>query len=233
MFPSMVVPVPWLERMPTYKDKRDGLGLDSYGFLGYPVLQAADILVYRAQWVPVGRDQERHIIFARDLAGRFNHLYGEEVFPLPEALFTEFSEIPGTDGRKMSKSYGNDIRLADSPAVTTEKIRKMFTDPQKVRKNDPGRPEICPVYTLHRRYSEPDFTARVDTTCRTGELGCVECKTRLAEHVNRHFEPLRERRTAWADRPDDVWDVLSQGAARARERAGYTMAQVRRVMHLA
>jgi len=133
----------------------------------------------------------------------------------------------------MSKSYGNDIRLADSPAVTTEKIRKMFTDPQKVRKNDPGRPEICPVYTLHRRYSEPDFTARVDTTCRTGELGCVECKTRLAEHVNRHFEPLRERRTAWADRPDDVWDVLSQGAARARERAGYTMAQVRRVMHLA
>ena len=230
---SMLVPVPWLERMPTYKDKRDGLGLDSYGFLGYPVLQAADILVYRAQWVPVGRDQERHIIFARDLAGRFNHLYGEEVFPLPEALFTEFSEIPGTDGRKMSKSYGNDIRLADSPAVTTEKIRKMFTDPQKVRKNDPGRPEICPVYTLHRRYSEPDFTARVDTTCRTGELGCVECKTRLAEHVNRHFEPLRERRTAWADRPDDVWDVLSQGAARARERAGYTMAQVRRVMHLA
>jgi tryptophanyl-tRNA synthetase len=124
---SMLVPVPWLERMPTYKDKRDTLGLDSYGFLGYPVLQAADILVYRAQWVPVGKDQERHIIFARDLAGRFNHLYGQEVFPLPEALFTEFSEIPGTDGRKMSKSYGNDIRLADSPEATTDKLKRMFT----------------------------------------------------------------------------------------------------------
>jgi len=114
----MLVPVPWLERMPTYKDKRDGLGLDSYGFLGYPVLQAADILLYRAQWVPVGKDQERHIIFARRSGGRFNHLYGRDVFPLPEALFTEFSEIPGTDGARWSKSYGNDIRLADSAADT-------------------------------------------------------------------------------------------------------------------
>jgi tryptophanyl-tRNA synthetase len=230
---SMLVPVPWLERMPTYKDKRDGQGLDSYGFLGYPVLQAADILVYRAQWVPVGKDQERHIVFARDLAGRFNHLYGQEVFPLPEALFTEFSEIPGTDGRKMSKSYGNDIRLADSPAATTDKIKKMFTDPQKIRKNDPGRPELCPVFKLHRRYSEAGFTQEVESTCKSGALGCVECKARLAEHVNRHFEPLREQRAAWAGRPADVWDVLAQGAARARVRAAETMARVRHAMNLA
>ena len=230
---SMLVPVPWLERMPTYKDKRDGLGLDSYGFLGYPVLQAADILLYRAQWVPVGKDQERHIIFARDLAGRFNHLYGRDVFPLPEALFTEFSEIPGTDGRKMSKSYGNDIRLADSAADTADKLKKMFTDPQKIRRNDPGRPEECPVFKLHRRYSEASFTQQVETDCRTGHLGCVECKSRLAEHVNRHFEPFRETRAALERRPSDVWDVLAQGAARARAKAGETMTRVRAAMNLA
>jgi len=230
---SMLTPVPWLERMPTYKDKRDNLGLDSYGFLGYPVLQAADILIYRAHLVPVGKDQERHIIFARDLAGRFNHLYGCEVFPLPEPKFTEFPEIPGTDGRKMSKSYGNDIRLADSPHETAEKLRKMFTDPQKLRRNDPGRPEICPVYKLHRLYSPGALTAEVDRTCRTGELGCVDCKKTLAENVNRALAEIRERRTVWAGRPDDVWDLLNAGAKVARARAAETMALVRAAMHLA
>jgi tryptophanyl-tRNA synthetase len=181
----------------------------------------------------VGKDQERHIIFARDLAGRFNHLYGQDVFPLPEALFTEFSEIPGTDGRKMSKSYGNDIRLADSAAGTADKLKKMFTDPQKIRKNDPGRPEVCPVFALHRRYSEAAFTQQVETDCRTGQLGCVECKSRLAEHLNRHFEPFRESRAALERRPSDVWDVLAQGAARARAKAGETMTRVRAAMNLA
>lgn len=230
---SMVTPVPWLERMPTYKDKRDNLGLDSYGFLGYPVLQAADILIYRAHLVPVGKDQERHIIFARDLAGRFNHLYGADVFPLPEPKFTEFPEIPGTDGRKMSKSYGNDIRVADSPEETAEKLRKMFTDPQKLRRNDPGRPEICPVFKLHRLYSPEALTVEVERTCRTGELGCVDCKKSLTGHVNAALAEVRERRTAWAKRPDDVWDLLQAGAARARERAGETMAMVRCAMSLA
>jgi tryptophanyl-tRNA synthetase len=229
---SMLVPVPWLERMPTYKDKRDNLGLDSYGFLGYPVLQAADILVYRANFVPVGRDQERHIIFARDLAGRFNHLYGVDLFPLPEALFTEFSEIPGVDGRKMSKSYGNDIRLADTPEDTSGKVRQMFTDPQKIRKDDPGRPEICPVFKLHRKYSEPSFTADVEARCKTGELGCVECKKHLALHLNESLDPLRQRRAGWLARPDDVWDVLREGAGRARARASETLAMVRRAMNL-
>jgi len=229
---SMLTPVPWLERMPTYKDKRDNLGLDSYGFLGYPVLQAADILVYRAHLVPVGKDQERHIIFARDLAGRFNHLYNTEVFPLPEPKFTQFAEIPGTDGRKMSKSYGNDIRLADSPEETAEKLRKMFTDPQKLRRNDPGRPEICPVFKLHQVYSPPDLVERVDATCRTGELGCVDCKKMLTEHLNAALAPIREKRAEWAARPDDVWDVLKDGADRARRRAQETMARVRAAMNL-
>jgi tryptophanyl-tRNA synthetase len=229
---SMIVPVPWLERMPTYKDKRDNLGLDSYGFLGYPVLQAADILLYRAHLVPVGKDQERHIIFARDVAGRFNHMYGQEVFPLPEAKFTESSEIPGTDGRKMSKSYGNDVRIADSPEETTEKVRRMFTDPQKVRKNDPGRPDICPVFKLHKLYSEASFTAEVQRTCQTGELGCVDCKKDLARHLNLKLAPLRERRAEWAGRLDDVWAVLEAGAERARARASETMTRVRAAMHL-
>jgi tryptophanyl-tRNA synthetase len=229
---SMLVPVPWLERMPTYKDKRDNEGLDSYGFLGYPVLQAADILIYRAHFVPVGRDQERHIIFARDLAGRFNHIYGTDLFPLPEPQFTEFAEMPGTDGRKMSKSYDNDIRIGDSPEVTTEKVRKMFTDPQKIRRNDPGRPDLCPVYKLHYRYSPTDHTQQVHETCQTGVLGCVECKKNMAAHLNRALEPLRERRAVWVQRADDVWDVLRDGADRARARAQETMAQVRRAMHL-
>jgi tryptophanyl-tRNA synthetase len=230
---SMLTPVPWLERMPTYKDKRDGLGLDSYGFLGYPVLQAADILIYRANLVPVGKDQERHIIFARDLAGRFNHLYGTEVFPLPEPAFTEFAEIPGTDGRKMSKSYGNDIRLADSADETAEKLRRMFTDPEKLRRNDPGRPEICPVFKLHRLYSPPDLVAEVERNCRTGALGCVECKGKLTGHLNAALEGIRARRAEWAARPDDVWDILESGALRARARAQETMAMVRRAMSLA
>jgi tryptophanyl-tRNA synthetase len=229
---SMVVPVPWLERMPTYKDKRDNLGLDSYGFLGYPVLQAADILLYRAHLVPVGKDQERHIIFARDVAGRFNHLYQESVFPLPEAKFTEFSEIPGVDGRKMSKSYGNDLRIADTPEETSEKVRRMFTDPEKVRKDDPGRPDICPVFKLHKKYSDATFTSEVHRTCQTGELGCVACKKDLALHLNAKLAPMRERRAEWAARPADVWAVLEDGARRARVRASETMALVRQAMHL-
>jgi tryptophanyl-tRNA synthetase len=229
---SMLVPVPWLERMPTYKDKRDGLGLDSYGFLGYPVLQAADILIYRAHFVPVGKDQERHIIFARDLAGRFNHLYGTDLFPLPEAKFTEFAEVPGIDGRKMSKSYGNDIRIADSPDETAGKLRRMFTDPQKIRRNDPGRPDICPVFKLHRRYSPADHTAEVERTCKTGELGCVACKQNLAANLNEELASLRERRARWASRPDDVWDLLAAGAGRARQRAQETMVMVRKAMAL-
>lgn len=229
---SMLTPVPWLERMPTYKDKRDNLGLDSYGFLGYPVLQAADILVYRAHLVPVGKDQERHIIFARDLAGRFNHLYNTEVFPLCEAKFTEFPEIPGTDGRKMSKSYGNDIRLADTPEETEAKLKKMFTDPQKLRRNDPGRPEICPVYKLHQVYSPANQVAEIERTCKTGELGCVECKQRLIANLNDALADIRAKRNEWAARPDDVWAVLDDGAQRARARAQETMAMVRKAMNL-
>ncbi len=230
---SMIVPVPWLERMPTYKDKRDNLGLDSYGFLGYPVLQAADILLYRAHVVPVGKDQERHIIFARDLAGRFNHLYGVDLFPLPEAKFTNFPEIPGTDNRKMSKSYGNDIRIADSADETAAKLKKMYTDPEKIRRNDPGRPHLCPVFKLHQLYSPAGLVETVDRTCRTGELGCVDCKGQLTENLNKRLAPIRDKRAEWSKRPDDVRDMLTAGAAKARTRAEETMVLARKAMHLA
>ena len=230
---SMLVPIPWLERMPTYKDKRDNLGLDSYGFLGYPVLQAADILVYRAHVVPVGKDQERHIIFARDLAGRFNHLYGVDLFPMPEAIFTKFPEIPGTDNRKMSKSYGNDIRIADTAEETAAKLKRMYTDPTKVRRNDPGHPEQCPVFKLHKLYSLPEVVNTVDETCKSGALGCVDCKMQLTERLNLKLAPIREKRQEWSSRPDDVKDVLTEGAVKARNRAEETMTQVRKAMHLA
>ena len=227
---SMIVPVPWLERVPSYKEKTAELGLDSYGFLGYPLLQAADILVYRADLVPVGQDQLPHIELTREIARRFNSLYGS-VFPEPQAKLTRFPAIPGTDGRKMSKSYKNDITLADSPEETTAKIKKMFTDPQKIRRHDPGRPDICPVYTLQKVYNENHHD--LYTPCTTGELGCVECKKILAENLNEKLRPVRAKRADLEAHPDTVKEVLHQGAERARRRAAATMERVRQAMHLA
>lgn len=228
---SMITPTPWLERVPTYKEKADKLGLDSYGFLGYPVLQAADILLYRARWVPVGKDQLPHIELTREIGRRFNHLYGE-VFPDPQAKLTKVPVVPGLDGQKMSKSYGNDINIADTAEETAAKLKKMFTDPEKLRKNDPGRPEICPVFALHRLYSSKDEIAEIDRTCRTGELGCVADKKALADNLNKALEPIREKRRQLAQDLDYVNDVLTDGANRARKRAQETMALVREKMHL-
>jgi len=227
---SMIVPVPWLERVPSYKEKTAELGLDSYGFLGYPLLQAADILVYRADLVPVGQDQLPHIELTREVARRFNSLYGS-VFPEPQAKLTRFPAIPGTDGRKMSKSYKNDITPADSPEETTAKIKRMFTDPQKIRRHDPGRPDICPVYTLQKIYNESHHD--LYTPCTTGELGCVECKKILAENLNERLRPVRAKRADLEAHPDTVKEVLHQGAERARRRAAATMERVRQAMHLA
>lgn len=228
---SMIIPTPWLERVPSFKEKSEKLGLDSYGFLGYGLLQAADILIYRADFVPVGKDQLPHIELTREVARRFNTLYGE-VFPEPQAKLAKFPDVPGIDGNKMSKSYSNEIAIADTPEVTADKLKKMFTDPEKLRKGDPGRPEICPVYTLHKIYTLSDQLEEIDRACRSGELGCVADKKHLAESINNALEPIRQRRRELEANPGYVNDVLAEGAKRARARAEETMVMVREKMHL-
>jgi tryptophanyl-tRNA synthetase len=228
---SMITPTPWLERVPSYKEKAEKLGLDSYGFLGYGLLQAADILIYRADFVPVGKDQLPHIELSREIARRFNALYGE-VFPEPQAKLTKVPEVPGIDGNKMSKSYSNEIAIADTPEVTADKLKKMFTDPEKLRKGDPGRPEICPVFTLHKIYTPHEQLAEIDRACRSGELGCVADKKHLAESINKALEPVRQKRRELEANPGYVNDVLAEGAKRARVRAQETMTMVREKMHL-
>ncbi len=228
---SMITPTPWLERVPSFKEKAEKLGLDSYGFLGYGLLQAADILVYRADFVPVGKDQLPHIELTREVARRFNTLYGE-VFPEPQAKLTKIPEVPGTDGNKMSKSYGNQISIADTPEATADKLKKMFTDPLKLRKGDPGRPEICPVFTLHKIFTPAEQIEVIDRTCRSGELGCVADKKHLAESINNALEPIRQKRRELESNLGYVNDVLADGASRARKRAQETMAIVREKMHL-
>jgi len=227
---SMIIPIPWLERVPSYKDKAVELGLDSYGFLGYPLLQAADILIYRAGWVPVGKDQVPHIELTREVARRFNTLYGD-VFPEPESLLTPFAAVPGLDGRKMSKSYGNEISLSFTEDETRARLKKMFTDPQKLRRNDPGRPEVCPVYSLHKIYT-PTYETEIAPPCRTGELGCVDCKMKLADNLNAALRPIRERRTELEKDQTTLDKTLKVGADKARARAADTMTSVRKAMHL-
>ncbi|MGE5693522.1 MAG: tryptophan--tRNA ligase [Candidatus Zixiibacteriota bacterium] len=227
---SMIIPTPWLERVPSYKEKSEEMKLDSYGFLGYPLLQAADILIYRADFVPVGKDQLPHIELTREVCRRFNSLYGE-VFPEPQELLTKFPVIPGTDGRKMSKSYGNDITLAETPEETTKKVSKMLTDPKKIRRGDPGRPEICPVYQLHLIYT-PNAENVVAPPCRSGELGCVDCKANLAKNLNAALAPIREKRRELEKNYAPVEKMLVSGAERARARASETMKKVRKGMHL-
>ena len=225
---SMMITVPTLTRLPTYIEKKDKL--DSYGFLGYPVLQAADICVYNADKVPVGKDQEKHIWLANDLAKRFNSIYGPTLTE-PEGLFAEIPLILGADGRKMSKSYNNDISIGMSPADTEKKLRTFFTDPKKLRKGDPGNPDVCPIYLLHRVYTL-DSAESIAPPCRTGELGCVDCKGRLAKNLNETLQPIRDRRAQWIARPSDVWDVLAEGAKRARARTGVVMERVRDAMKI-
>ncbi|UCC80718.1 MAG: tryptophan--tRNA ligase [Candidatus Zixiibacteriota bacterium] len=228
---SMIIPTPWLERVPSYKEKSEAMGLDSYGFLGYPLLQAADILLYKADFVPVGKDQLPHIELTREVARRFNNLYGN-VFPEPGGLLSKFPLIPGIDGRKMSKSYNNDIKLGDSPDETAQKLKKMITDPNKIYKGDPGRPEICPVFALHQVYTNAKDVEKIARTCKSGELGCVEDKKLLGENLNTALENIRSKRKELEKNKDYVLTVLDKGAAEARERAVATMSEVRKSMNL-
>jgi tryptophanyl-tRNA synthetase len=239
---SMIVPTPWLLRNPTIKEQARELGLISgeddsemaqlnYGLLGYPVLQAADILLYRARGVPVGVDQVPHLELTREVARRFNRLYAE-VFPEPEALLTETPKIPGTDGRKMSKSYNNAVYLNESDKEVDAKLSRMATDPRRVRRTDPGDPADCPAFNLHRIYCTPDEIAYVTHGCRTAEIGCLDCKKVMIKHVLAALAPIRARRAELEQRPQVADEVLADGNARARQEATATMAQVRDAMKI-
>jgi tryptophanyl-tRNA synthetase len=229
---SMITPVSWLERVPTYKDQISALGneIATHGFLGYPVLQTADIIAFRGQAVPVGQDQLPHLELSREIVRRFNHLYGAVLIE-PDAVLSKTPVIPGLDGRKMSKSYNNSILLADSEAETTAKVKTMFTDPSKIHKHDPGHPEICPVFYFHEIFNAsnaPDIAHR----CRTGQLGCVEDKADMAKHLNAALAPLRERRRELEAKPDYIDEVLAEGTRRAREEARQTVGAVKAAIGL-
>jgi tryptophanyl-tRNA synthetase len=229
---SMLTPLGWLERVPSYKEQIQQLenkDLATYGFLGYPLLQAVDIIIYRSSFVPVGEDQASHIEMSREVARRFNYLYGE-VFPEPKALFTPTPKVPGIDGRKMSKSYGNAINLADSPDEIRKKCMQMFTDPERIKRSQPGRPEVCNLFEFHKLVSSPEVQERVARECRLAAIGCVDDKRLLAEILIEFLEPIRKRRAELA--PDTVYDILVEGSRKARERAGETMEQVRAAIKL-
>ncbi len=226
---SMITPVPWLERNPTYKDQivqMQNKDLSTFGFLGYPVLQAADIIMYKAQGVPVGVDQVPHVEITREIARRFNFLYGP-VFPEPEAILTQTPKILGLDRRKMSKSYGNAIFLSDSPDQVRAKVMQMITDPQRARRSDPGNPDVCNVFEFHKLYTDPATTAQIDTQCRAAQIGCVDCKKMMAVQLIQGLGPIHEKRAYFQDHPTIVDEIIAQGNRNAREVARRTMAEVR------
>ncbi|HEX8169463.1 MAG TPA: tryptophan--tRNA ligase [Thermoanaerobaculia bacterium] len=231
---SMVTPLPWLERVPTFKDQQQQLeekDLNTYGFLGYPLLQTADIIVYRAGFVPVGEDQASHLELSREIVRRFNNFYGP-VFPEPQPLFTATPKVPGLDGRKMSKSYGNTIPLTASADEIRTLVSTMFTDPNRVRRSDPGNPDICNLFQFHKLFSDDATIQRVDHECRTAQIGCVQDKKLLADIMIESLRPMRERREEIARDPGIVWNALREGNAKARERASETLALVRSAMKL-
>jgi len=232
---SMITPLGWLERVPTYKEKQQELkdrDLATYGFLGYPLLQTADIIIYRAKYVPVGVDQVPHLEISREIARRrFNHLY-KEVFPEPDALLTEFPKVPGIDGRKMSKSYDNAIYLSDSPKVVEHKIRTMATDPARVKRTDPGTPDLSPVFQLHRIFSTNEEQAEVAEGCRTAGIGCLDCKKVLIKNIFSVMEPIWARREELLKDTDQLQGIIDKGTEKARKAAQETMRLVRDAMGL-
>ena len=268
---SMITPLGWLERVPTYKEQKENIkekDLGTYGFLGYPVLQSADILIYKADVVPVGEDQVAHVELTREIARRFNGIYafaqpvvaetadltesqkdvlvstGMEitpdtdyifpgiVFPEPLALLTPAPRLPGTDGRKMSKSYENAVMLTDPEPVVRQKLKTMVTDPRRIKRTDRGDPDVCPVGDLHKIFSDKETMAKVYEGCRSAGIGCIECKSWAADALVKILNPMQERRKKYEDNPRLAWDILEAGSARARDVAGATMDEVRKAMGL-
>ena len=230
---GMTTPVAWLERCPTYKDQLNQLkdkDIANYGFLGYPCLQAADILIYKADFVPVGEDQLPHLELTREIARRFNFLYGQ-VFPEPQPLLTAAKVLPGTDGRKMSKSYGNTIAFADTPEVVRQKVMCMVTDPARIRKNDPGHPDICSVFAFHKVFS-PDELSDIESSCRAGSIGCVSCKKNLQARLLAFHQPIHEKRTNLLQNKAKLVDLIETGSSRARRKAAATLAEARAAMKI-
>ena len=265
---SMITPLGWLERVPTYKEQQENLtgrDLTTYGFLGYPLLQSADILIYQADFVPVGQDQVAHVELTREVARRFNQFYkpkpvasgvqteqavhlnrgirvgkalveadpdSREILPEPQVLLTPSPKLPGTDGRKMSKSYGNTILLTDPEPVIRQKLKPMVTDPARIRRTDPGNPEVCPVFDLHKVFSGAETQRKAREGCTTASIGCIECKSWLADAVVAELAPIQERRLKFENDPSLVADILKAGEQRAAARAEQTMVQVRAAMGL-
>ncbi len=230
---SMLITKERLERNPTLKEQVRDLNMDTiiFGHLGYPVLQAADILLYKGEVVPVGEDQAPHVEITREIARKFNSSF-DEVFPIPETKLTDFARLPGLDGKtKMSKSLGNTILLSDSPEEIQKKVRRAVTDPQKVRRNDPGHPDVCTVFTYHKKFNKAELE-EIRKECESGALGCVDCKMNCSAKIAEYFAPMREKRAYYEAHPDEVMDILRSGEQRARIEAEKTMADVREAMQL-
>jgi tryptophanyl-tRNA synthetase len=233
---GMITPLGWLERVPSYKEMIENLAhkdLTTYGFLGYPVLMASDILLYQPQFVPVGQDQQAHVELTREIARRFNQFYKLadcEVLPEPKVLLTPSPKLPGTDGRKMSKSYGNTIQITDPEPVVRQKLKTMVTDPARIRRTDKGDPDKCPVGDLHKVFSTPETLAKVYEGCRSAGIGCIECKGWAADALVQVLNPIQERRASFTE--PQVVEILHQGSARARKRAEQTMQEVHSAMQL-
>jgi len=249
---AMITPLGWLERVPTYKEQQENLSnkdLSTYGFLGYPLMMASDILLYQAHFVPVGQDQVAHVEFTREIARRFNNFYPfnpvpaqaalrgpdlppAEVLPEPQVLLTPSPKLPGTDGRKMSKSYGNTILLSDPEPVIRQKLKPMVTDPARIRRTDPGNPEVCPVFDLHKVFSSAETQQKAREGCTTAGIGCIECKSWVADAIVAELAPIQERRARYESDPGLVKDILEDGRRRATVRAEQTMREVRAAVGL-
>jgi tryptophanyl-tRNA synthetase len=231
---SMIIPIPWLERNPTYKEKQEEIrerDLSTYGFLGYPVLQSADILLYKPDFVPVGKDQLPHLELTREVARRFNSLY-TPVFREPKEHLTQFPKVLGTDGRKMSKSYGNTINVSDSEPEVRQKLKTMVTDPARIRRTDKGNPDVCPVYDFHKIFSSENVRKQVDTDCRTAAIGCIDCKRQVADAMVKRLSPMWERRAALTAHPGQIKEIVESGRQRASTMASKTMAEVKDAMKI-